>query len=281
MGRVRAVITGVATFLLITYLGYGAVLYLLQDRMVFPAPGGFDRAGLDQAAREVGAVPLELTASDGTGLYAWHRPTRGADRLVIYLPGNAETVAANIGLQRLLDKAGWAVLSLAYRGYPGSDGSPTEEGTILDADAAWTWAVGEGGYHPGRIVIHGRSIGGGVAAHLTERRNPAGLVLESTFASLRALAKRRAPLYPVDWLLRHPFDTDLRAPRLGVPVLVMHSSDDQLIPLALGGKQLLPVLAEAEYHETSGFGHQHCLPVDDRSLRQAYLSFLERLVPRR
>jgi len=260
-----------------TYLG---ALYLLQDRLVFPVPGGISREALDTAAREGGAQPVDLVADDGVALYGWHLGA-GGDRLVIYLPGNAETVADNVGLQRLLTRSGFSVFALAYRGYPGSAGEPTEAGIVRDVLAAWEWATEEAGYDPQRIVVHGRSLGGGAAAHLAEQRNPAGLVLESTFVSVSALAARAAPLAPVQLLLRHPFDTRTRAPRLGVPTLVMHSTGDQVIPVELGGRALHPYLAEGEYHETSGLGHHHTLPVSDPALREVYLAFLERQVPRR
>lgn len=279
MSRLRFVITTVCTFGVATYLGYGTLLWVMQDRLLFPAPGGISKDALDQDAREVGATPVAFAASDGTQLYGW-RQGRGADRLLIYFPGNAETVAENVALHRLLTGAGWDVLALAYRGYPGSEGEPSEAGLVLDALAAWGWAR-QAGYDADRIVLHGRSLGGGVAAHLAERSNPAGLVLESTFVSARAMARTRAPIYPVDLLLRHPIDTLERAPRVGVPVLLMHSSDDEVIPLALSGKALQPYFAEAEYHETERWRHGHCLPVMDRTLRRAYLSFLEDRVPRR
>lgn len=273
---VIALLAGVVGALYLTTLG---MLWAFQDRILFPAPGGIGRASLDLAAREVGAVPLDLVASDGVALYAWHHDVQ-ADRLVIYLPGNGETVAENAALHRLLTNEGWDVLALAYRGYPGSEGAPSEEGLTLDALAAWDWATGAGGYDPERVVLHGRSLGGGVAAHLAEKRNPAAVVFESTFVSVRALARRSVPWAPVNWLLRHPFDTDERAPRLGVPTLVLHSVSDRVVPVELGGRALLPYLADATYVETDGAGHAQCLVVVDRQLRDAYVRFLAEIVPR-
>jgi uncharacterized protein len=263
------------------YLGLGLLLWVMQDRMLFPAPGGIGRDALDAAAAELGAQPLDLVAEDGVRLYGWHLRSEGR-RLVLYLHGNGETVADYTPLYRMLLRSGWDVLAIAYRGYPGSDPvPPSEEGLGKDAAAAWAWAVGPGGYAPDHVVVHGRSLGGGVAAILVDGDpNPAGLVLESTFVSVRALARRTAPIYPVDWLLRNPFDTRARAPRLGVPVLVLHSRDDQVIPLAFSGKALLDVIAEAEYHETAGLSHNDPLPIADPELRAAYLAFLERIVPR-
>lgn len=270
--------TVTATFA-VAYLAVGALLWALQERMIFPAPGGIGRDALDQAAAEFGAAPVDLVASDGTRLYAWHR-TAGStrDRLLLFLHGNGEVVTSYLPLYRLLQQDGWDVLALAYRGYPGSEGAPSEAGMALDAEAAWAWATDR--YAPGRIVVHGRSLGGAVAASLVAGpANPSALVLESTFVSMRDLARRQAPLYPVDWLLRHPFDTRDRAPALGVPVLLMHSRDDQVIPADLGGRALRNVIAEVDYHEAAGFTHQDCLPMSDPELRRVYLAFLARAVP--
>lgn len=275
----RVVIGGVVAALALVYAMAAGLLWAIQDTLIFPAPGGIGRASLDEAARETGAVPVDLVADDGVALYAWHHNVK-SDRLLIYLPGNGETVAENAPLHRLLVNEGWDVLALAYRGYPGSGGTSSEVGLARDALAAWSWATGPGGFEPDRIVLHGRSLGGGVAAHLAEARNPAAVVLESTFVSVRALAERTAPWAPVGLLLRHPFDTVERAPRLGVPVLVLHSVSDQVIPVELGGRGLLPVLADATYVETEGLGHEQCLVVADRQIREAYVRFLAEIVPR-
>ncbi len=278
MSSVLRLVRPLAIGLGATWLLAAFVLWLFQERLLFHPPG-VGRDQLDAAAAEVGARPLDLVAADGTRLYAWHRSSgQGGRRLVLHFPGNAETVADNLALQRLLVTHGWDVLVGGYRGYPGSEGAPSEEGLALDAEAAWAWAVGPGGYPPERVVVHGRSLGGGVAARLVDGpANPAGLILESTFGSIREIASRRFSLFPVGLLLRHPFDTRERAPRLGVPVLLLHAEADTLIPADLGGRALRPVIAEVDYLEVGGgLGHDHCLPVSSPEAKAAYLSFLAR-----
>jgi fermentation-respiration switch protein FrsA (DUF1100 family) len=262
----------------VAWVGATALLWSVQDSIVFPVPGGIGRDALDAAAAEVGARPMDLVASDGVRSYAWLR-TVGANRLVVYFPGNAETVADNLGLQRLLLAAGWDVLVVAGRGYPGSEGRPSEAGFALDARAAWAWATGPGGFLPARIVLHGRSLGGGVAAELAEAENPSGLVLESTFASLVDLAAARYPMFPVRPLLRHRFETDERAARLGVPTLILHSTADRTVPIGYSAVRLQPILAEGEVHVVDGIPHADCLPVVDAGIRDAWLAFLDRVTP--
>jgi alpha-beta hydrolase superfamily lysophospholipase len=280
---VKRLLSMLLVVILGVYLGVGLFLWVLQDRMLFPAPGGIGRDSLDMTAFEKGAMPVDLEAADGTKLYGWHLRGRqraeGSGRLLLYFHGNAERVSDYAPLYQMLVERGWDVLAIAYRGYPGSEARPpSEEGLVLDAQAAWGWATQR--YRPERVVVHGRSLGGGVAAHLVAgEANPAGLVLESTFASVRELARRIAPVYPLRWLLRNPFDTRVLAPHFGVPVLIMHSRDDQVIPIEHSARELRGLIAEVEYEETSGLSHQQSLPLSDRRLLRSYLSFLERTAP--
>lgn len=276
-GWVRWAAWNVGGFAVSAYVGYGALLWSLQESLLFPTPGGIDRASLDLGAGEVGAETFDLVTADGVALYGWHYPVHGR-RIALYFPGNAETVAGNIPLHRLLTANDWDVAVVAYRGYPGSSGRPSEEGLVKDAEALWDWALAAG-YTPDSIVLHGRSLGGGVAAHLAERRNPAGLILESSFRSVRVVAQRYAPLHPVDWLLRHPFDTEERAPLVGVPTLIVHSNADRVIPVELSAFAVRERFAEAKALLVDDWTHANCLPVASPVVQDAYIQFLEEVAP--
>lgn len=126
------------------------------------------------------------------------------------------------------------VLMFDYRGYGRSEGSPDEKGTYLDAEAAWRYLVEQRRERAGQIVIHGRSLGGAVAAHLAGDHTPAALVLESTFSSIPDLAARLYWWLPVRWLSKFHYRTAERVAAIQCPVLVIHSRDDDLIPFEHG-----------------------------------------------
>jgi len=261
------------TLVPLTWGAYAALLWWLQDAMIYPAPG-VPKEQLEQAATELGMESYEAMADDGVALYGWHRraqPDQG--RLVLYLHGNGETVASNRPLQQLVHQAGFGFLTIAYRGYPGSEGAPSEEGLLRDARAAWRHATQDLGYAPERIVLHGRSLGGAVAIRLAAETNPRAMVLESTFHSLLELADERTPLVPTRWLLRSPWVSWKLAPRVGVPVLQMHSRDDHIIPVD-HARRLSKRFAEVRYEEVEGYDHNTILPATDPRLEQAYLDFL-------
>jgi len=266
------------TLVPLTWGAYAGLLYWLQDAMVYPAPG-VPKEQLDQAASQLGVDTFETTTDDGVAIYGWHRRAEPDQaKLILYLHGNGETVASNRPLQQLAHQEGFGFLTFAYRGYPGSGGTSSQQGLLRDARAAWLHATDDLGYDPARIVLHGRSLGGGVAIALAAETNPRAMVLESTFHSMLELAQDQAPLVPVSLLFRSPFESFLLAPRVGVPVLQLHSRDDQIIPVD-HARRLKERFAEVRYVETEGHSHQAVLPAEDASAKRAYLLFLNELVP--
>jgi fermentation-respiration switch protein FrsA (DUF1100 family) len=270
---VKRVVWWVVALAVGVYLLPGVLLYFMQEASLFPAPR-LPRAALDAVAKQVGATPLSLTAADGVQLYAWHRSAgERPPGVVLFFHGNAEAVMDRQDLHQLVLHHGWDVVVPAYRGYPGSEGRPSEAGLRLDALAAWDWVTGTLGVPPERVVVHGKSLGGGVAAMLVEEVTPAALVLESTFTSVADVAARQFPIYPVRLLVRHPFDTRARASRIEVPVLVLHGDADDVIAVR-HGRALSKLFPDVRYVEVAGVGHQETLPAVDARAREAYLALL-------
>jgi pimeloyl-ACP methyl ester carboxylesterase len=115
-----------------------------------------------------------------------------------------------------------------YRGYGRSQGRPSEEGTYLDAQAAHHWLQGRG-FAAKNIIAFGESLGGGIASELGLREPLAGLVLQSTFSSMPEIGAELFPWLPVRRNSTIKYDTCAKLPRLRIPVLVMHSRDDDLV----------------------------------------------------
>lgn len=258
---------------LATYLAYGAILYQLQDTILFPVPRA-DREALDREAAGIGARVHEPVAADGTRLYAWHLPG-GGERLLVFFHGNGGGLGAAPWFAHHLP--GFDIVSFSYRGYPGSEGQPSEAGLVLDARAIWSLVTEQLGFSPDSIVLHGQSLGGGVVNHLLTEVQPAAATFDSTFASVLELARRRAPVLPVGLLLRHPFRSIERAPSISVPVLVMHGDADTLIPVS-HGRRMAEAYPDARYVEVPGRGHQHWL-LDDPVALGAWTSFVQAAVP--
>lgn len=209
--------------LLAAYGGLCALLYLLQDRMLF-----LPRSTDPQAA--IALQPWRYSVvSDGVTLAGWLIPAREPQNapLVFYYGGNAEDISAT-GLDAST-RADANFVVMNYRGYGGSEGKPSQD--ALFADAVFTFdKVVRSTPHNGKAVVFGRSLGSGVAIHLAARRNIDAAVLVTPFDSVRNLATRLFPWLPVALLLRHPFDSISLASDLNIPALFLLAERDEVVP---------------------------------------------------
>ncbi|MBY0271395.1 MAG: alpha/beta hydrolase [Burkholderiales bacterium] len=221
-------------FLAASAAAYGIVVlftWLTQDRLVyFPHIGGVAKSTPAQVK-----LPFEdvrITTTDGETLAAWWVPAEPMRGAVLLLHGNAGSIAERIDYLPHFHAMGYAVLLPDYRGYGASTGKPSEQGTYLDAQAAWRWLTGERGIKPGAIVVAGESLGGAVAAELAARVQPGSLILISTFTSVQDLGSEIYPWLPVRLISRYRYDTLAHLRNFRGPVLIAHSRDDEIVPFA-------------------------------------------------
>lgn len=215
--------------MLVIYAGFVGLLYVAQrSLMYFPdrqrvAPAA---AGLPQAAEET------LTTADGERVIVWHVTPREGQPVVLYFQGNGCRLSLRVPRFAALARDGIGLVALNYRGYGGSSGSPSEDGLIADARAAYAFATAR--YEAKRIVLWGESLGGGVAVALAAERPVGRLVLEAPFTSAADVGARAYPFVPVRWLMKDQFRSDERIARVTAPVLVLHGARDGVVPIALG-----------------------------------------------
>ena len=184
------------------------------DRLVFVPPHpsyGEELEGL-----------VRLTSSEGADLAGLFIPTPRATLAVLFAHGNAEDVGQMRGFLATYASLGLTVLAVDYPGYGLSQGNATESGAYAAAQAGLDF-LGDAGYTPELVVLHGRSLGGAVAAHLAASHRVAGLILESTFTSAFRV------MLPWDGLPGDRFDTLAKIPRVEAPVLVIHGTRDEVI----------------------------------------------------
>lgn len=204
-----------------------AMFVLQRSLQYFPDPSPMDpaAAGLPQARAET------LTTPDGESLAAWWVAPRDERAPVyLYLHGNGANLHARALRFAHLVADGAGLIAPSWRGYGGSTGSPTEAGLQLDARAAYD-ALRARGIAAERIVLYGESLGSTVAVMLAAERPVRALLLDSAFDSALEVASGAYPWLPVRWLLRDTYRADLAAPRIAVPVLQVHCTDDPVTPL--------------------------------------------------
>jgi len=232
--------------------------------------------------------PVEFKAADGTALFAWFLPARGEPRAsVLYLHGNAENISTHFANVAWMPAAGFNVLAFDYRGYGGSQGSPTLEGVQLDTDAAMRTLLALPSVDPRRIIIFGQSLGGALAihyaAHSEYRANVRAIVIDSAFSDYRRIVRDKAASFfltwPFQWLLPQTVDNDF-SPAASVhavspiPLLFIHGERDSVVPLEHSRRLYARAAQPKEIWVVPDAGHIQA--VKNKDIRKRLAEFLHR-----
>ena len=188
------------------------------------------------------ATEVWMRADDGNdihGLY-WSPPAAGPSigglrPTILFLHGNAQTVFEWAMVQRELAPAACGLLLIDYPGYGKSSGVPSEFSLYAAGRAALAWLASDRDTPADRVILFGKSLGGGVATELAVTAPVRGVVLESTFCSIPEVAKRLIPFMPASLVFRtERYDSLARMERIAAPVLIIHGDQDSLIPVRQG-----------------------------------------------
>jgi fermentation-respiration switch protein FrsA (DUF1100 family) len=280
-GNVRRPLLRLGGTVLVALVLFAVVLVLFQGHFIFPRT----RAPLNTWNPPPQAEECRFRTEDGLTLHAWWHPGRGADApddgpVLLWCHGNAGNITHREANLLATAECGMAALLFDYRGYGQSEGRPSESGLYLDADAAYRYLTDERGIEPGRIVVFGRSLGAAVALDLALRQPVAGLIMESAFENVRAMARLQVPLLPVGPLLRCRFDSLARIGGLTVPLLMLHGDRDRIVPMSQGQAVFDAAPEPKSWHTISGAGHNDTYTVGGadyfRTLRRFCLDCVAR-----
>lgn len=264
-------------FLLYLFLAYVILLIamrLFERKMVF-FPDYPSRLEGDWHPRSLSPEDVWLTASDGTKLHAWWITSPGANFTFLAFHGNASNMANRTPTYEFLRDTPANVLALEYRGYGHSAGKPSEPGLYLDADAAYKYLVDTKHLNPQSIVSFGQSLGTAVAAHLAAHQNVGGLVLEAPIPSASRVARKLFWFLPGMSLLVHSqFDTMSAIRQLSVPILVVHCTQDPVLPFAFGQEVYNAAPSPKRFLRIDGACHEEASLVAPEQYRSALREFL-------
>lgn len=204
----------------VAYGGLCALMYRLQDQLVFPRP-----------------PPAPLTLPEHRtpeGHLLVYRPGPADGKVVVYFHGNGEQIAWASWLAGRFAERGAGFAAIEYPGYAGAPGEPSEAAILAAAEAGLRHLTGALGVRREQLVLFGQSLGTGVAVALAAQGWGAQVLLVSPYTSLPDVAAPAFWFLPVRLLMKHRFDSAARAADVKQPVLVVHSTTDEVIPVALG-----------------------------------------------
>ena len=249
--------------------------YLDQRYVYFPTPwqeGDWGRQW---------NLPIEdvsFQASDGVALHGWMVQAPNSPAVVLWAHGNAGNMLHRLDYLSKLHQQGVTAFLFDYRGYGRSEGQPSEKGLYDDAEAAYDVLAQRYHVPPQRLILFGQSLGTAMIGELALRRRAAGVILETPFPSVEAMAHQHYGSFPLHLLLQARYRLIDRVPKIRVPILVLHGDQDQLIPIVLG-RQVFDAANEPKtWYMIPGAEHNDTYVVGGNPYFDCMLTFIRQAV---
>ncbi len=204
-------------------------LYVFQRDFVFKPAGELARPA-DKGLAGVDVRSFEM--ADGVHLTGWYARADAGKPSVLYFHGNAGNLSGRSKRFQTILASGFGLLATSYRGYPGSEGSPSERKLIADGLALYDWLSRQND----QVVVLGESLGSGIAVAVAARRDARAVVLEAPYTAAVDIAAKQYPWMPVGLLMEDQFRSRERIRDVSEPLLIVHGTDDEVIPVSHGRK---------------------------------------------
>ena len=259
--------------ILIIFLVYFFILVFLYfyQRNLLYHPNENNYSG-DQISVDIKKV--KILTSDKIELIGWYHEKNIKNlKTLLFFHGNAGSLENRIHKLNHFKEMDINFLIIAWRGFSGNKGKPSEKGLYDDGQSAINW-LKNNGLDEKNLILYGESLGTGVATHLAQNKNFAGIILETPFTSMIDAAKTFYPYIPVKLLLKDKFENQKKIKNINLPILIMHGEVDQIVPFSMG-KKIYEIANEPKYSHFTKYDN-HMMEYDEK-LILALKSFLKSL----
>ena len=225
-------IINILILVLAGYLLVILVLYFFQRNLLYyPAVNNYFGEKLNISVEKV-----KIKTEDDIELLSWYHSKNSEDyKTILFLHGNAGTLEDRIYKINHFKDVNVNFLIIAWRGFSGNKGKPSEKGLYEDAKSAIKWLKNKG-IKEENIIIYGESLGTGVASEIAQNKNFAGVILETPFTSMVNVGKTKYPFFPVSFLLKDKYESDKKIKNIKSPIFIMHGEVDKIVPFWMGEK---------------------------------------------
>ncbi len=233
------------------YLSFCLFGCFFANNMIFQPP---------QAGYTDSKETIKIKCDDNVKISVVYLNNNNAEYTLLYCHGNATDMGYNMPLFEMLYNANFSVFAFDYHGYGTSEGKPNEENCYLDVEASYKYLIGTLKIPPNKIIVLGRSVGGGPATYIAEKKSVSGLILISPFLS----AFRVVTVYPI--LPFDKFPNISRIANINCPLLIIHGENDNVIPFNHGVKLFQAAKEPKRKYWIKNAGHNNLFDYDEQNI---------------
>ena len=252
-------LTNIILILILGYFIFLVLTYIFQRNLLYhPKVNNYSGESL-----LINVEKIKIKTSDGINLISWYYKKNLNSKTLLFLHGNAGSLENRINKLNHFANLKLNFLIVAWRGFSGNEGQPTEKGLYEDARSAINWLNSKGVMEKD-IIIYGESLGTGVAVEVAQNRNFSGIILEAPFSSMIEAGKDKYPILPVKWLLKDKYESSNKIKNIKTPILIMHGKVDNIVPFKMG-KKMYELANQPKYFYFSEYDN-HMMNYDENLL---------------
>jgi uncharacterized protein len=214
-------------FIVFLYIFFGFLLFIFQRRIIF------NKSGKPKAPEHYSLIKTKeiyIKTVDNISLLAWFHEGYKNKPILIYFHGNSFDIGERAYRIKRYNDAGFSTLIVAWRGFSGNEGNPTEKNLYLDGKATIDWVLKNTKFNIKDIINYGESLGSGIAVELNLKYNFLCTVLEAPFTSIADVANKRYKIYPTKYLVKDKFDNLSKIDQIKSPCLIISGLRDEVVP---------------------------------------------------
>ena len=260
----------ILSIFVLTYILILISVYLFQRNLLYhPSENNYSGDKIT-----VSVEKIKIKTKDNIDLIAWyHKKNLNEYKTILFLHGNAGSLENRIHKINHFKDININFLIVAWRGFSGNKGKPTEDGLYEDARSSVRWLKTKG-VDEKNLIIYGESLGTGIATEIAQNKNFAGVILESPFTSMIDAGKDKYPFLPVRFLLKDKYESDKKIKNIKSPILVMHGKIDNIVPFYMG-KKIYELASNPKYSYFSEYD-DHMMEYNEKLLK-ALRDFIDSL----
>ena len=214
-------------FIVFLYIFFGFLLYSFQRRIIFNTSG---KPNLPEYYNLQDTKQIFIETTDKISLLGWFYKGNENKPILVYFHGNSFDIGERAYRIKRYNDAGFSTLIVAWRGFSGNEGNPTEKNLYLDGKATIDWVLKNTKFSIEDIINYGESLGSGVAVELNLKYNFLCTVLEAPFTSIADVANKRYKIYPTKYLVKDKFDNLSKIDQIKSPSLIISGLKDEVVP---------------------------------------------------